>query len=77
MPPLRRLRGDELDLYGSFYAELARKIARDVNAPRETIEMRARSRGGVLTRPARTRWQLAGWLYRVAQREAWRLRALE
>jgi hypothetical protein len=76
MSPLR-LRGDELDLYAGHYAELARKIARDVNATREDVEDACAFTWQEVFRVHPDRdGNRHGRLYRTAQREAWRLTAL-
>ena len=76
-PPLR-LRGDELDLYGGFHAELGRSINRAVNASWETVDDACAFAWLEFLRVQPNRhenWR--GWLFRTAQREAWRLSALE
>ena len=76
-PPIR-LRGDELDLYGEFHAELWRTIRATVRAPIETIDDACSFAWMQFLRYQPDRdasWQ--GWLVTTAQREAWRLNAIE
>ena len=76
-PPLR-LRGDELDLYGEFHAELWRTIRATVRAPIETIDDACSFAWMQFLRDQPDRdasWR--GWLVTTAQREAWRLNAIE
>jgi hypothetical protein len=75
-----RLRGDELDLYGEYHFELVQEITRDVGRISPTpSKTRARLRGSssLSGSPDREQGGWRGWLFRVAQLEAWRLTALE
>jgi DNA-directed RNA polymerase specialized sigma24 family protein len=74
-PPVR-FRGDELDLYLEFHAELVDNLAAAVRATQEDIEDACSFAWVQFFRyqPDRDReWK--GWLYRTARREAWRLNA--
>jgi len=76
-PPIR-LRGDELDLYMEFHVELFRSIRRTVRSSLETTDDACAFAWLQFLREQPDReqnWQ--GWLFRVAQREAWRLNALD
>ena len=71
-----RLRGDELDLYADFHADLLHTVRANVRAAPDVIEDACSFAWVEFLRlqPDRDRnWQ--GWLFRTAQREAWRLNA--
>src|SRR3954454_10289951 len=68
------IRGDELDLYGEFHFELVRKVQRRVNTSRENVEDACAFAWLQFFKHQPDRdgsWK--GWLYRVAQREAYAL----
>jgi hypothetical protein len=74
-PPIRFL-GDEPELYLEFNHELVKTLSAHVRASREDIDDAASFAWIQFFRyqPDRDReWK--GWLYRTAQREAWRLNA--
>ena len=77
-PPVR-FRGDELDLYGEFHFELVKMLSKNVRATRETVEDACGHAWVEFFKyqPDRERGRWRGWLFRVAQREAWRLTALD
>src|SRR3954447_7492843 len=68
-------RGDEADLFRTFNPQLMREVARSVNVAGPAVVEDACSHAWAQFmhhQPERDRnWQ--GWLYRAAQREAWRL----
>ena len=73
-----QIRGDELDLYAEFHFELVDKIGRRVNTSHENVEdacAYAWLQFFKLQPSRESEWK--GWLFRVAQREAFRLDALE
>ena len=74
-PPLR-LRGDEGSLFAAHADQLLKKVAENVTASREDVEDACNFAWLQFLRcqPDRDReWQ--GWLFKTAQREAWRLNA--
>jgi hypothetical protein len=74
--PRVRFRGDELDLYAEFHPELLRMLRANVRCAPEDIDDAASFAWVQFLRyqPSRDNaWK--GWLYRTAQREAWRLNA--
>ena len=73
-----RLRGDELDLYMEFQDELYRTIRASVFATPETVADACSFAWLQFLRyqpPRDGAWK--GWMVTTAQREAWRLRAIE
>jgi RNA polymerase sigma factor (sigma-70 family) len=76
-PPIR-FRGDEPELYLEFNHELVKKLYMHVNASPEDIEDAAAFAWLQFFRYQPDRDQAwKGWLYRTAQREAWRLNAAQ
>lgn len=70
------IRGDELDLYAGFHFELVGKVQRRVNTSRENVEDACAFAWLQFFKHQPDRdgaWK--GWLYRVAQREAYTLEA--
>src|SRR5919202_6485508 len=70
----RDARGDEAELFEAYHEQLLRGVAASVDAPRELIEDACVFAWAQFLehQPDRDRnWR--GWLFRVAQREAWAL----
>jgi DNA-directed RNA polymerase specialized sigma24 family protein len=70
------IRGDELDLYAEFHLELVRKVQGRVNTSPENVEDACAFAWLQFFKHQPDRegpWK--GWLYRVAQREAFTLDA--
>jgi hypothetical protein len=69
--------GDEADLYRRHHRDLARAVARAVDAPCELIEDACQTAWAILLRSQPERHAIFGWLRVVAIHEAYRLSAIE